>query len=114
MAYCDTRNATNKGNSTSLFGAAFALCGVLISSVYTVWIGTFHEKLDMNSTQLLHAQSPVGAGLLFVMGVISGKVPDFGSFGAGMWIAMLLVSSSYLLARSDLVTNNRDRAASAP
>ncbi|PSK34146.1 UDP-galactose transporter 1 [Elsinoe australis] len=90
MAYCDTRNATNKGNSTSPFGAAFALCGVLISSVYTVWIGTFHEKLDMNSTQLLHAQSPVGAGLLFVMGVISGKVPDFGSFGAGMWIAMLL------------------------
>ncbi|PNS21751.1 NADP-dependent alcohol dehydrogenase 7 [Sphaceloma murrayae] len=90
MAYSDTKNGGTQGNSTSLFGAAFALLGVVISSVYTVWIGTFHEKLDMNSTQLLHAQSPVGAGLLFVLGAISGKFPDFGSFDSTMWQCVLL------------------------
>ncbi|KAF4553059.1 Hypothetical protein D9617_8g050720 [Elsinoe fawcettii] len=92
MAYSDSRGKGGaKGeNSTSLFGAAFALLGVCISSLYTVWIGTFHEKLEMNSTQLLHAQSPVGAGFLFVLGVVSGKWPDFAAFDTRLWAAVIL------------------------
>ncbi|KAF2223769.1 hypothetical protein BDZ85DRAFT_236197 [Elsinoe ampelina] len=90
MAYSDSQGKKSKGNSTSLFGAAFALMGVVISSIYTVWISTFHEKLEMNSQQLLHAQSPVGAGFLFILGVIGGKWPDFARFDANLWCAVLL------------------------
>ncbi|KAF2156463.1 hypothetical protein K461DRAFT_291377 [Myriangium duriaei CBS 260.36] len=91
MAYSDTKGAAaTGGQTTSLFGAFFALTGVFISSIYTVWIGTYHRKLDMSSTQLLHSQSLLGGFMLAVAGVLSGKIPDFAAFDTRMWQMMFL------------------------
>ncbi|GAM85362.1 hypothetical protein ANO11243_033690 [Dothideomycetidae sp. 11243] len=85
MAYSDTKAAGRTGRSTSLFGAFFALTGVFVSSIYTVWIGSYHKKLEMTSTQLLHSQSLLGGAMLAVLGVLSGKIPDFAAFDAHLW-----------------------------
>ena len=50
--------------STPTLGVVFALLGVLASSLYTVWISSFKEKLDVSSMQLLMNQAPVGTILL--------------------------------------------------
>lgn len=96
MAYSDTKAAGKaKGHDrTSTFGAFFALTGVVISSVYTVWIASYHVKLDMNSTQLLHAQSLLAAFLLLGLGLLSGAIPDFAKFDQRMWQMHLMVCQS--------------------
>lgn len=92
MAYSDTKGVSKDSQTTSLFGAGFALTGVVISSVYTVWIGSYHRKLEMNSQQLLHSQSIVGAVMLGVVGIISGKIPVFSEFNTRMYWSVFMVS----------------------
>lgn len=93
MAYNDTKNSDKSNDqSTSLFGAVFALTGVVISSVYTVWVSAYHRKLDMSSTQLLHAQSLLGGVMLGTVGVLSGKMPDVYAFEQHVWLMVILVS----------------------
>ena len=50
--------------TTSNLGMIFAFTGVVASSVYTVWIGAYHRKLNMSSMQLLFNQAPVSSFLL--------------------------------------------------
>ena len=51
-------------NSTAPVGILFALLGVLASSLYTIWIGAYHRRLQLSSMQLLYNQAPVSFALL--------------------------------------------------
>lgn len=65
VSYFDTLPVTNKEMKvTTAPGVIFALTGVMASSLYTVWIGAYHKKLNMSSMQLLFNQAPVASGLL--------------------------------------------------
>ena len=46
------KEGSNK-ERTSILGIFFAISGVLVSSVYTVWIKAYHDGLEMNGMQLL-------------------------------------------------------------
>ncbi|RVD86226.1 uncharacterized protein DFL_004514 [Arthrobotrys flagrans] len=65
VSYYDTLPDPNKPTQvTSTAGVIFAFSGVVASSLYTVWIGTYHRKLNMSSMQLLFNQAPVSSFLL--------------------------------------------------
>ncbi|KAK6333072.1 hypothetical protein TWF718_010896 [Orbilia javanica] len=65
VSYYDTLPDPNKPTQiTSTAGVIFAFSGVIASSLYTVWIGTYHRKLNMSSMQLLFNQAPVSSFLL--------------------------------------------------
>ncbi|XP_065662041.1 solute carrier family 35 member E3 isoform X2 [Hydra vulgaris] len=48
----------------NLFGALIAGFGVIITSLYQVWVGTTQQDLGIDSMQLLSYQAPLSAGLL--------------------------------------------------
>jgi solute carrier family 35 protein E3 len=50
--------------TTSPIGIAFALAGILASSLYTVWISAYQRRLKVSSMQLLHNQAPISTLLL--------------------------------------------------
>lgn len=65
VTYYDTHaGAQSTSTSTSPAGVFFAFSGVIASSLYTVWIGSFQKKFNMNSFQLLLNQAPTSAFLL--------------------------------------------------
>lgn len=59
-----TPSATTPPTTTTPLGILFALTGTLASSLYTVWIGAYHRRLQLSSMQLLFNQAPVSAALL--------------------------------------------------
>ncbi|CAG5126141.1 unnamed protein product, partial [Candidula unifasciata] len=48
----------------NLPGIIFAISGVLVTSVYQVWVGEKQHELQVNSMQLLYYQAPLSAFLL--------------------------------------------------
>lgn len=48
-------------------GTMFALIGVLITSLYQVWVGEKQKEFQVNSMQLLYYQAPLSAMLLFLV-----------------------------------------------
>ncbi|USW54360.1 Putative sugar phosphate transporter domain-containing protein [Septoria linicola] len=60
VSYFDTMPAGDaKGQVTRPLGVVFAVTGVLASSLYTVWIKWYHERLECSSMQLLMNQAPI-------------------------------------------------------
>jgi solute carrier family 35 protein E3 len=50
----------------NLVGSIIAVAGVLVTSMYQIWVGTKQKDLDVDSMQLLYYQAPISAfGLLF-------------------------------------------------
>ncbi|KAK0167083.1 hypothetical protein PV327_004526 [Microctonus hyperodae] len=75
-------------------GTVYAILGVLVTSLYQVWINSKQKELQMDPMQLLYYQAPLSAGLLFII------VPFFepvGNIIAREWsstdIIMVLFSS---------------------
>jgi solute carrier family 35 protein E3 len=82
-------------------GMTFAIAGVIVTSLYQVWIGTKQEQLEVNSMQLLYYQAPLAAALLGVL--IPFFEPLFGDKGVfGVWSsnAMIAVAISGMIAFS--------------
>lgn len=79
--------------TTSPLGVIFAFCGVFASSLYTVWIGSYHRKLEMNSMQLLFNQAPWSAFVLLYVIPFVDTFPDFGTTSTNRWLMILLVCS---------------------
>ncbi|XP_068611125.1 solute carrier family 35 member E3 [Brachionichthys hirsutus] len=48
----------------NLPGAVFAALGVLVTSLYQVWVGAKQHELQVNSMQLLYYQAPLSSGFL--------------------------------------------------
>ncbi|XP_062587709.1 solute carrier family 35 member E3-like [Saccostrea cucullata] len=59
----------------NLLGIFYASIGVLVTSLYQVWVGEKQHELQINSMQLLYYQAPLSAFLLmFVIPIIDGPV----------------------------------------
>lgn len=79
--------------TTSPLGVIFAFAGIFASSLYTIWIGSFHKKLQMDSMQLLHNQAPVACFLLLYVIPFMDIFPNWGNVPVNRWLMILLVSS---------------------
>ena len=90
VTYFDVRpGATTKG--TSFYGVVFAMSGVLMSGIYTCWIGHYHQKLQMTSLQLLHNQSLIGGMLLIYLIPFVDTLPVFSEVPLHRWMMIMMV-----------------------
>lgn len=79
----------------NLLGITFASLGVLVTSLYQVWVGTKQHELQVNSMQLLYYQAPMSSA--FLMLLVPWFEPLTGEGGIfGPWslpaLAMVLLS----------------------
>lgn len=83
--------ATAGVTTTTMLGVGFAFSGIAASSLYTVWIASYHDLLLMDSMQLLHNQAPVAAALLLLVIPFSDSLPRWEEVPARLWALVLLV-----------------------
>eukprot|EP00071_Canis_lupus_P008470 XP_005625666.1 solute carrier family 35 member E3 isoform X3 [Canis lupus familiaris] len=68
----------------------FAALGVLVTSLYQVWVGAKQHELQVNSMQLLYYQAPMSSAMLLV--VVPFFEPLLGEGGIfGPWSASALM-----------------------
>ncbi|KGL82139.1 Solute carrier family 35 member E3, partial [Tinamus guttatus] len=80
-------------------GMVFATLGVLVTSLYQVWVGAKQHELQVNSMQLLYYQAPMSSAVLLC--VIPFFEPVFGEGGIfGPWTlsAVIMVLLSGIIA----------------
>ncbi|CAM1324154.1 SLC35E3 (predicted) [Pycnogonum litorale] len=51
----------------NVIGSLFATCGVIVTSVYQVWVNTKQKEYGVGSMQLLFYQAPLSASLLLLV-----------------------------------------------
>lgn len=78
--------------STSLLGVIFALSGVTVSALYTVWVSAYYRNLKMSSAQLLHNQMPIGGLMLAVSSYFMDKYPVWAEVDRKQWVMIATVS----------------------
>jgi solute carrier family 35, member E3 len=81
--------------TTSGLGVLFAFTGIFASSLYTVWIASYHKKLQMNSMQLLFNQAPVSAFLLLYVIPFVDTFPVWSEVPVNRWVMIMMVSIIY-------------------
>ena len=91
-------NSSRKVDTTTPLGVFLSFAGVLASSLYTIWVAEYHKRWEMNSMQLLHNQSWLGALLLMygapfeISAYLKGRSMFIdGGLGIGAWWGILLV-----------------------
>ena len=77
--------------TTSPLGVIFAFTGIFASSLYTVWIASYHKKLQMSSMQLLHNQAPLASFFLLYGIPFLDIFPDWGNVSVNRWLMVFLV-----------------------
>jgi solute carrier family 35 protein E3 len=77
--------------TTSGLGVVFAFSGIFASSLYTVWISSYHKKLQMNSMQLLFNQAPLAAFMLLYVIPFVDTFPVWTEVPINRWIMILMV-----------------------
>ncbi|XP_049638727.1 solute carrier family 35 member E3 [Suncus etruscus] len=83
----------------NFLGMVFAALGVLVTSLYQVWVGAKQHELQVNSMQLLYYQAPMSSAMLLL--VVPFFEPVFGEGGLfGPWSvsALLMVLLSGVIA----------------
>ncbi|KAM0284401.1 hypothetical protein ACHAQH_001977 [Verticillium albo-atrum] len=91
VSYYDSRPTADAAvNSTSVLGVIFAFSGIFASSLYTVWIASYHRKLEMSSMQLLHNQAPIAAFLLLYAIPFVDNFPVWSEVALPRWILILI------------------------
>ncbi|KAI9746433.1 MAG: hypothetical protein M1818_000146 [Claussenomyces sp. TS43310] len=91
VSYYDSLPAEDaKIQTTSGLGVFFAFCGIFASSLYTVWIASYHKKLQMNSMQLLFNQAPVSAFMLLYVIPFVDKFPVWSQVPLNRWIMIMM------------------------
>lgn len=87
VSYYDTRGSPEQdAKVTTIPGVIFAFTGVIASSVYTVWIGTYHRKLNMSSMQLLFNQAPISSFMLLFFIPLMDTSPALGDTPVNRWL----------------------------
>ncbi|MBN3313562.1 S35E3 protein, partial [Atractosteus spatula] len=79
----------------NVLGMVFATLGVLVTSLYQVWVGAKQQELQVNSMQLLYYQAPMSS--LFLLTLVPFFEPLTGTGGIyGPWsftaLGMVLLS----------------------
>ncbi|CAN9508507.1 unnamed protein product [Ophioblennius macclurei] len=83
----------------NLMGVLFASLGVLVTSLYQVWVGAKQHELQVNSMQLLYYQAPVSSGfLLCVVPLFEPLTGEGGIFGPWSLPALVTVLLSGVVA----------------
>jgi solute carrier family 35 protein E3 len=77
--------------TTTSLGVIFAFSGIFASSLYTVWIGSYHKKLQMNSMQLLFNQAPVSAFMLLYVIPFVDTFPVWSEVPTNRWVMIMMV-----------------------
>lgn len=90
--------------TTSGLGILFAFTGIFASSLYTVWIASYHKKLQMNSMQLLFNQAPVSAFMLLYVIPFIDTFPVWSEVPLNRWVMIMMVSDK-LFPMSFLTTH---------
>jgi solute carrier family 35 protein E3 len=100
--------------TTSSLGVLFAFTGIFASSLYTVWISSYHKKLQMNSMQLLFNQAPLASFmLLYVIPFVDTfpvwtQVPInrwFMIFMSGFFACIINMSQFFIIAQTGPVSS---------
>lgn len=95
VTYYDTLpSSTTATTTTHPLGVLFAFSGIFASSLYTVWIASFHRKLGMSSMQLLLNQAPVATLLLLYAIPFVDTFPMWAEVAAPRW-AMVALSGGF-------------------
>ncbi|XP_019753130.1 solute carrier family 35 member E3 isoform X2 [Hippocampus comes] len=80
-------------------GTIFATLGVLVTSLYQVWVGAKQHELQVNSMQLLYYQAPLSSGvLLAIIPFFEPLTGDGGIFGPWSLPALMTVLFSGVVA----------------
>ncbi len=92
VSYYDTKGGHGEHvKTTSMVGVLFAFTGVLASSLYTVWIGTYQKKFEMNSLQLLFNQAPLATFLLLYVIPFTDQPPVWSMVPLDIWKLIAMV-----------------------
>lgn len=115
VSYYDSLPSENANvKTTSSLGVIFALLGILASSLYTVWIASYHRKLQMSSMQLLFNQAPVSAFLLLYIIPFVDTFPTWTQVPVNRWVMILMsggfaslinISQFYIIAQTGPVSS---------
>jgi solute carrier family 35 protein E3 len=76
--------------TTSSLGVIFAFSGIFASSLYTVWISSYHKKLQMNSMQLLFNQAPLAAFMLLYVIPFVDTFPTWTEVPVNRWVMIMM------------------------
>lgn len=83
----------------NLLGTVFASLGVLVTSLYQVWVGAKQHELQVNSMQLLYYQAPLSASfLLCIVPLFEPLTGNGGIFGPWSIPALAIVLFSGVMA----------------
>ncbi|XP_027248138.1 solute carrier family 35 member E3 isoform X2 [Cricetulus griseus] len=78
-------------------GMVFAALGVLVTSLYQVWVGAKQHELQVNSMQLLYYQAPMSSAMLLV--AVPFFEPVFGEGGIfGPWSVSALPQVAFAVS----------------
>ncbi|KAK3375196.1 solute carrier family 35 member E3 [Podospora didyma] len=95
VSYYDSLPSGNTNvKTTSSLGVMFAFMGIFASSLYTVWIASYHRKLKMSSMQLLFNQAPVSAIMLLYIIPFVDTFPVWAEVQRTRWL-MIFMSGGF-------------------
>ncbi|KAM7220754.1 triose-phosphate transporter [Rhypophila decipiens] len=115
VSYYDSLPSSDASiKTTTSLGVIFALLGILASSLYTVWIASYHRKLQMSSMQLLFNQAPVSAFLLLYIIPFVDTFPVWTEVPVNRWVMIMMsggfaslinISQFYIIAQTGPVSS---------
>ncbi|KAK0629761.1 triose-phosphate transporter [Bombardia bombarda] len=115
VSYFDSLPAADATvKTTSGLGVVFAFSGIFASSLYTVWIASYHRKLKMTSMQLLFNQAPVSAFMLLYVIPFVDIFPIWQEVPVSRWVMIMMsgffaslinISQFYIIAQTGPVSS---------
>lgn len=98
VSYYDSKPSADANvKTTSSLGVIFAFSGIFASSLYTVWISSYHKKLQMNSMQLLFNQAPLAAFMLLYVIPFVDTFPVWTEVPVNRWVMIGMVRLQLLI-----------------
>lgn len=97
ISYYDVKPPPPPGTpikSDGVLSVLVAFGSVLISGIYTVWVGTYQRKYEANGFQLLYNQAPLGGVLLLYAVPWTDRFPDLTVAPTNVW--MMILFSGFL------------------
>lgn len=99
ISYYDVKPPPPPGapvKSDGALGVIVALGSVFISGIYTVWVGTYQRKYEVNGFQLLYNQAPIGGVVLLYIVPWVDRFPSLDQTPVNVW--WLILFSGFLAA----------------
>lgn len=91
VSYYDSKPSSDVNvKTTSSLGVIFACAGIFASSLYTIWVSSYHKKLNMNSMQLLYNQAPLAAFLLLYVIPFIDTFPIWTEIPVNRWVLIMM------------------------